>query len=265
MSSTSKHSVESRYESERRFHDALVEEDVDRSAGRFYAIAQTSWDLYRRLIVDVAARASDLGRCQILEYGSGAGAYSSQALAEAGYPSVGIDLSGASVEAARERATQRFPLIPLDYRVMNAEALDFGDDEFDLICGNGILHHLDLERSYAEIARTLRPDGTAVFSEPLGHNPFINLYRRFTPSQRTEDEHPLRAPDVALAKRYFGGVEARYFHLLAIAATPLRNTRLFSPVLRGLDRLDRRLLAFAPLQRHAWFVVLRLTQPRASR
>jgi len=263
MTAASNHSANDRYAKEQRFHDSLVSSGLDRPAGRFYAINRRSWDFYRDLIVDGAAQARTRGDGAILEYGSGAGAYSSLVLAEAGYPSVGIDLSAESVRAARERAEREYPGIGVDYRVMNAEALDFPENSFDLICGNGILHHLDLERSYEEIARTLRPDGSAIFSEPLGHNPLINLYRRLTPGQRTEDEHPLLMADLELARRYFGGVEAWYFHLLGLAATPFRSSRLFEPLLRVLDGIDRALLgAVAPLRRHAWLVVLRLTAPR---
>jgi len=255
--------VATRYDKERSFHDSLVESEHDRAADRFYAVNVSSWSFYRDLLLEEARRAEE-GR--ILEYGSGAGSYSSLALAEAGFPAVGIDLSAASVEAARERAAREAPDVALDYRVMNAEALEFEDASFDLVCGNGILHHLELDRAYAEVARVLRPGGSAVFSEPLGHNPAINLYRRLTPAQRTEDEHPLRMVDLKLAERHFGKVEARYFHLLVLAATPLRDTRLFQPVRRGLDRVDRLIFdAVPPSRRLAWQVVLRLTQPRTPR
>lgn len=42
------------------------------------------------------------------------------------------------------------------FRLMDAEALEFPPDTFDLICGTGILHHLDLDAAYGQIARSLR-------------------------------------------------------------------------------------------------------------
>lgn len=249
-----------RYESEARFHDAIASGEASRAAGRFYAVNRSSWQAYRELLLAEAAR-HDAPR--ILEYGSGAGAYSSLALAEAGHPSLGIDISPASVQAAQERVAREFPGVPVEYRTMNAEQLELEDDSFDLVCGNGILHHLDLERAYGEVARVLRPGGAAVFSEPLGHNPLINLYRRLTPEQRTADEHPLTLADVSLAGRFFGRVEPRYFHLLALAATPLRATPLFGPLLAALDRADRALLdRVPPARRLAWIVVYRVSEPR---
>jgi ubiquinone/menaquinone biosynthesis C-methylase UbiE len=40
--------------------------------------------------------------------------------------------------------------------VLEAENLSFSNDSFDLVCGSGILHHLDLNRSYKEIQRVLK-------------------------------------------------------------------------------------------------------------
>lgn len=246
---------------EAAFHDALAASD-GRPADRFYAINERSWTCYcDTLLREVQAR-SRFSRPRVLEYGCGIGSYSSQMLAEHGFGSTGIDISPLSVRAAREAAADEFPGIELDYLVMNAEELDFPDDSFDVVCGNGILHHLDLDRAYEQVARVLAPEGCAVFTEPLGHNPLINLYRRMTPEQRTDDEHPLRMRDLRRARAYFGEVEARYFHLLGLLAIPFTGCRGFDRLLGALDRadtvaIDRR----SPLRRYAWFSVLRFARP----
>lgn len=250
-----------RYEREAEFHDALAD-GAPRAADRFYAVNESSWRYYRELLLREAERARTQGKGDILEYGSGIGAYSSLALAEAGYPCVGIDISPGSVDAATEKLRALHPDADVEYRVMNAEALDFPDESFDLVCGNGIIHHLDLDVAYSEIARVLRPDGVAVFAEPLGHNPLINLYRRLTPEQRTPDEHPLRDEDFTLARRYFGDVDVRPFHFFVIAATPLSESRAFRPALSALDRVDRLLFSsIPPARKLAWYAVLRLAHP----
>jgi SAM-dependent methyltransferase len=256
--------VVARYESERAFHDALAEGGGRRRADRFYAVNERSWKRFRRLLLAEAAAIGASRPPDILEYGSGAGAYASTTLAEASFASIGIDISSASIRAARERAERiRGGVRPM-YLTMNAEHLEFGEGAFDLVCGNGILHHLDLERALGEIARVLRPGGAALFAEPLGHNPLINLYRRLTPSQRTSDEHPLRAGDIELARRYFGRVDASYFHLFELLAVPIRHTPLFEPVRRTLGVVDAGLFRIVPpLRRQAWFVVLRLAEPRS--
>jgi SAM-dependent methyltransferase len=150
---------------------------------------------------------------------------------------------------------------------MNAEATTFADGRFDAVVGSGILHHLDLDAAAAELARILDPRGTAVFLEPLGHNPLVNLYRRLTPDLRTEDEHPLRVEDLRRLHWDFAEVDVTFHVLTALAAVPVtRFGRLGSLVARGLDRLDRVLFRLVPpLRRFAWIVVIRLRRPVPGR
>ena len=79
----------------------------------------------------------------------------------------------------------------------------------------------------SEVARVMRPSAGALFIEPLGHNPVINLYRRRTPEQRTVDEHPLLMDDMAVVRAHFAQVDETYFHLLgllALLALPMAGT-----------------------------------------
>jgi SAM-dependent methyltransferase len=143
---------------------------------------------------------------------------------------------------------------------MNAATIGDTDERFDLVCATGVLHHVPLGRALPGIARVLRPDGRALFVEPLGHNPAINLYRRRTPSIRTADERPLTASDIASFGEHFATVEARYFCLTSLlAALPGLGF-----LLGALERLDRRLLAVRALQRYAWQVVVELRDPVTS-
>jgi SAM-dependent methyltransferase len=148
---------------------------------------------------------------------------------------------------------------------MNAEALELADGSFDVVYGAGVLHHLELRSGFGEIARVLKPQGRAVFVEPLGHNPAVNLYRRLTPSQRTEDEHPLRMTDISLAGEYFEHVGTEFFALLSLLALPFPRARRSPRAVDALNALDRRLLGRArALRRFAWFVLLDLRGPRAA-
>ena len=172
----------------------------------------------------------------------------------------GIDISPVAVEQGRRRAAADHVADQVTFEVIDAESLQFPDGTFDLVCGSGVLHHLDLSREYtADSARVLQPHGTAVFVEPLGHNPLINAYRRRTPALRTVDEHPLLLRDLEQAREHFAKLELKFFHLASLAATPFRNRRGFERVLAALDRLDRVLFRIAPpLRRHAWMVVMRM-------
>src|SRR3546814_19701179 len=92
-------------------------------------------------------------------------------------------------------------------------------------------------------SRVLRPGGRAVFIEPLGLNPAIELYRRFTPSARTPDEHPLLRRDFRRFDAAFGSTSCRFYGLATLAAVPFRGTMAKAPlfaVTRAVDRENGR-------------------------
>lgn len=242
---------------EAEFHDKVFGEGGREQAGKFYSIAEASKRFYRTYLSDNSA-----GKL-VLEYGSGPYTHSVMMM-RLGAKVVGIDISPVAVQQYRSWAHSKGHPNALAC-VMNAEQLAFAGGSFDLICGTGILHHLDLQSSYAEISRALKPTGHALFLEPLGHNPLINLYRRFSPSMRTPDEHPLLKQDLDLARRYFQRVDLRYYHLLSLAAVPFRGLPGFKKLLGFLDRVDQSLFKLIPwLRRHAWVVSLVMSEPVGS-
>lgn len=240
---------------EAAFHDHAFEHGDRSSVDRFYAITRRSSAHYAQLLHAVPRSA------RVLEYGCGQGSAAFE-LASRDVRVTGIDISSVGVEQAQHEAASR-GLVTADFKVMNAEKLEFDAGAFDVVCGSGILHHLDLERAFAEVARVLTDEGEAFFLEPLGHNPLINAYRRRTPDLRTADEHPLRMEDFAAARREFTTVEIAFFHVLALAAFPIRRTRLFRPALSTLDALDRALFkAIPPARKVAWIAVIRCRGPK---
>jgi len=246
-----------RLEREAAFHDRAFSEKTRAAAGKFYAVAQGSKQFYRDLLLRHGA-----GK-RVLEYGCGTGSCAFD-LARRGAAVAGIDIAPVAIELARERAAAEGLAGQVSFQVMDAESLEFSAGRFDLVCGSGILHHLDLERALGEIGRVLKPEGRAVFFEPLGHNPLINLYRWLTPRMRTPDEHPLRAGDLAVLGRFFARVEVRYFHLLSLAAVPLRALPGFGALLGALEALDHLRFRIPRARRHAWIAVMELSRPRAS-
>ncbi|MFZ0039970.1 MAG: class I SAM-dependent methyltransferase [Solirubrobacteraceae bacterium] len=240
---------------EREFHDTrFADADGVRPADRFYAINHASDGYFRAALDELSPEA------RVLDYGCGSGAYVALHAAGNGNRVTAIDLSPVAIETARARAVADGVQDLIDFRVMDAEHLDLESRSFDFVCGLGVIHHLDIEASLAEVARVMTPEATAVFVEPMGHNPAINLYRRRTPEQRTVDEHPLLMSDMDLIRRRFGQVEATYFHLFGLLALPLRNRRRFNDLLGRLDAVDEVALR-TPLRRFAWMVALRLSSP----
>jgi ubiquinone/menaquinone biosynthesis C-methylase UbiE len=190
---------------------------------------------------------------EVLEFGCGGSSYAVK-LSQWGARVTAIDISDEAVEETRRRVEDAGFAAQTRLIRMNAEELDFPEGSFDLVVGRAILHHLDLEKSYAAIARVLKPGGAAIFLEPLAHNPLINLYRRMTPNLRTEDEHPLTMRDARAAKAHFGSLEMRYFTLLSMGAlATAKAPRLFGGMIKALDKADGALFRVAPFAgRWAW-------------
>ena len=244
-----------RYAREQAFHDDRFADD-DRPANRFYEVAGSSERHYFSLVDSLETSRS------VLDYGCGADARTAIRLARAGHRVTAIDISPVAIEHATEQARLAGVEDRITFRTMNAEVLDLESESFGAVVGAGVLHHLDLERSYGEIARVLTPDGRAIFSEPLGHNPVINLYRDRTPEQRTPDEHPFTTADIELARRFFTTVETRSFVVTSLALVPFGRARRSQTAVDSLDRVDAWLMRrFPGLAKYAWLMVLDMRLP----
>lgn len=97
------------------------------------------------------ARVSEGDR--VLDVGTGPGLVASMAR-ERGADPVGLDFSEAMLAEARRLHPE------IEFRKGSAEALPFGDEEFDAVVGNFVLHHSgDPSSVLKEAFRVLRADG----------------------------------------------------------------------------------------------------------
>lgn len=242
--------------SEQEFFDETYANKIrERQVGQIYSITRQRVKDYEDLIYTGVA-----GK-RVLEYGCGTGGHSLE-IARLGGLVTGIDISAVGIEMAAQKAAAE-GLTGATYAVMDAENLEFPDGSFDVVIGEGILHHLNLERSYREISRVLAPGGRAIFMEPLGHNPAMNAFRSRTPHLRTADEHPLVKKDLDLAKRYFETCRCTYYHLFSFGALALVKTKLFWGAVRFLDGCDRALFRAVPRAGLlGWYSIMVLERPR---
>lgn len=256
--------IEERKVIEAQFHDKLRDpallENPELHARltsnkKWYVVARES----KNYIENFLRRRSPGTRA--LDFACGDGQYSFL-MAENGAEVTGIDISEISVQNASREAARRGS--SAQFEVMDCEQTKFPDATFDLINVSGVLHHLDVNRAFPELARILKPTGSVLCMEALVHNPVFQAYRKFTPHLRTEFEceHILGRTQVLAAGRYFGKVERHFFHLVSLAAVPLRNTMLFEPCLSMLEKVDSVLLKVPPLNWWAWQVAFILSDPK---
>ncbi len=243
--------------SEQEFFDHAYDTNARKSVGQIYSLIGNRNKAYEAVIY------GNVQGLRILEYGCGSGSHSLE-IARLGGIVTGIDISEVGIRQAREKA-EAAGVQGADYLVMDAMNMDFPDGTFDMVIGEGILHHLDLEQSYREICRVLKPGGRAIFMEPLGHNPAIEIFRKLTPRLRTEDEHPLVRRDLNLARKYFQPCEFQYFHLTSFAALAFLKAPFFFGMVNFFDKVDRGLFkVIPPLGLLSWYCIMIMTRPEDS-
>ncbi len=183
----------------------------------------------------------DGGHRKLLEVGCGIGVDSIQ-LAKRGFQVTAVDLTENALQVAKEFAAHRG--VAIDFRLGNAERLDFPDQTFDVVYSFGVLHHTpDIEKSVSEVRRVLRPGGTAYVM--LYHrDSLVNLVHRLLrlpyESPRDRKDH---CPVVYTFSRRgvrtlfaeFSDVSVRADYPFTFGFGPL-GTRLPLPLRRGLGR-----------------------------
>jgi ubiquinone/menaquinone biosynthesis C-methylase UbiE len=198
---------------------------------------------------------------RILDIGSGHGNCALN-LSKRGAKVTSIDISPQIIKGCAYRA-HRLNLA-VDFRVMNAEDLQFHNNEFDLVVGFRTIHHLpNIKRFYLEAFRVLKNSGALVLVEPQKYNPFVEFGRRFIkPKDRTITEHPLVPADIKLARDLFGNIETKYFIFLSTLSLFFRDIIRVKPFYKissfVLGLFDKAILIIFPFCKPLyWQVVMK--------
>ena len=169
--------------------------------------------------------------------------------------SVGFDISSVSVQNAEEEALSQ-NLNNIIFFQADAESTRLPENSIDIILCSGMLHHLDLSYAFPEMRRVLKPGGKILAAEALNVNPLIRLYRRLTPSMRTDFEkaHILSLGEVKFARRFFDVTEIRYWHVVSYVAGK------FPLLLKPLEILDKVLQKIPYINRLAWIFTFEMVK-----
>src|SRR3989344_3648783 len=103
---------------------------------------------------------------------------------------IGVDISPQSIAYAKTHIKSA----NITFKVQSANNLDFADNYFDAVIGNGILHHLDLKKALPEILRVLKTGGKIFFAEPNLINPEIFLEKEIPFLRKLVGNSPEEAP-----------------------------------------------------------------------
>jgi len=193
----------------------------------------------------------------LLDYGCGSGNDLIE-LSDKIKKGIGVDISETLIDDAKLKMEEK-GIKNINFFVMDVMKTTFENETFSLIRGSAILHHLDLEISLKEIKRILKTNGKAIFFEPLGMNPAINLYRKFTPEARTVDERPFTKKDINKIKEIFPNAKIRYYSFFTLFSVPFRKFRFFSKILSIMDFMDKIALSkYSPLKYMAWICLIEM-------
>ena len=252
-----------RHHIEENFHDDRERSGAKRSKRTLFYDLGAADEYLRRELEAVGS----LEGKRVLDFGCGLGR-TSRMYAQMGAARVdAFDLSNERLVVAQKNAERDGLADRVFFRHLAAEDIDYPDESFDVVLGKAILHHTDMEKTSRQLARVLRRDGEAYFLEPLGHNPFLNLFRKLTPSLRTPTETPLRMRDLDLFRQHFGSVTYRGYHLLAFIADGVLlvtgSKKLSTMFMNVLVRWDDALLTnFPSLQKYCWTALIVFKNPK---
>jgi 2-polyprenyl-3-methyl-5-hydroxy-6-metoxy-1,4-benzoquinol methylase len=153
---------------------------------------------------------------KVLDVGCGDG-LNVVTLAKLGAQVTGLDVSSGAVRVAERRAALAGVSERVSLTCSPVETADFRPDTFDVVWGEGILHHVlaELELVMQHLVRWTKPGGLLIFSEPLNLNHTLRGIRQRIPvvTEATPDERPLVRGEIELLRRYIPNLTIRHFNL----------------------------------------------------
>jgi 2-polyprenyl-3-methyl-5-hydroxy-6-metoxy-1,4-benzoquinol methylase len=159
----------------------------------------------------------DLRGKQVLDIGCGDGV-NSALMAKYGARVTGVDISPGSIELCKQRARIEGVESQTRYICSPLEAVDLPEGQFDIIWGDGILHHVipELDGVLRQLMKWAKPGALFVFSEPVTLTPWLRKLRKGVPihTDATPDERPLEKAELSVVLRHLPDLQLKWFHLM---------------------------------------------------
>jgi len=154
---------------------------------KFNAYGQPAGNLRVQRRIALFAKHCNLRQgLKILEIGCGTGQYS-QALVNCNSVLLATDLSFNMLIKAQMKLKKEKNII---FFVSDIEHLPILNNSCDVVLGNSVLHHLEIERALKEIFRVMKPGARFAFSEPNMLNPYVFLQKRIKFIKKLSGDSP---------------------------------------------------------------------------
>lgn len=220
---------------------------------------------------------------RVLDVGCGDG-LNAVLFARMGARVTGIDISPGALEVAQRRAEVNGVAGRVTFIGSPIERADFAPGSFDVIWGDGILHHVldELPLVMDRLVRWAHAGSLVIFSEPVNLSGWLRRVRQWIPvkTEATPGERPMLPAELALVRRYLPDLKIRHYSLLGrferfilLNFNYERSPFLRREIVNGLDAVDWAVLSLPLVQRLAGTCVMyghpqpadrRLAQPEEA-
>lgn len=201
----------------------------------------------------------------VLDWGCGNGVHTVSIAQMDARRVIGIDLSEKLLEMAKAKTDAARLGAKVEFLKMDCEQTGFLDNEFDMVFDGGTFSSIDIEKALPELARILKPDGVLIGIETYGHNFLANLNRALNvkSGKRTAwaMAHIFNERGINIAKKHFGKVKVKYFHLFSWVLIPLLEKKGGNKLFQIVDSIDRVIIRIPFLRKYAFKVVFKFSNP----
>ena len=204
----------------------------------------------------------------MLDFGCGTGSRTVH-LFPAGWSLIGIDISKESINIAQSKGAATIQ--GTQYFVMDGEAMSFSNNKFDLIVDYGSFSSLRMDLAIPEMVRVLKPGGSIIAIETLGHNWLFNCKRKWNVFRGNRTtwaaDHIMKKAEWRKMSTHFETIHIDYYGLTGLILVPLirflpRKIKIIFA--KYFYTIDQQLFKVQMLKSLAFKTVVQLTRLKQS-